>query len=374
MKIDRHNYEEFFILYMDNELTEAERRMVDLFVSHHPDLKEELEQLLQTRFSPDPSALYHQKDSLFKQSTGISITITNYEEWVLSYIDEELTPDAEKKVELFVSTNPAAQLLLQQLQQAKNQPETSIVFPDKEVLYRSAEEEEKPVKPLFMLRWWRIAAAVVVLLGLSIGLTSILRDGANHPVTPLAQTDPIKETNKQDLTTVPDKNTTLTQEQPVAPSLDEHTIPAKSTTTEYMAPESTVIQNKKNTAGMVVNENDQQTLFANSTITQEENTAAYESFKKNLSTALTSETKDALTNHKEIYSHPVVTPAMATSLDIQAASFVPADTEDVATQAGSKNKLRGFFRKLTRSFEKATNIKATDDEDRLLIAGLAIQL
>ena len=41
---------------------------------------------------------------------------------------------------------------------------------------------------------------------------------------------------------------------------------------------------------------------------------------------------------------------------------------------GRKNKLRGFFRKVTRNFEKRTNIEATDEDERLLIAGLAIKL
>jgi hypothetical protein len=36
--------------------------------------------------------------------------------------------------------------------------------------------------------------------------------------------------------------------------------------------------------------------------------------------------------------------------------------------------LRGFLRKVTRNIEKRTNIKATDDDDRLLIAGLAIKM
>ena len=40
---------------------------------------------------------------------------------------------------------------------------------------------------------------------------------------------------------------------------------------------------------------------------------------------------------------------------------------------GKKSKLRGFFRKLTRTFEKTTNIDATD-EDRVLIGGLAFKL
>ena len=50
MQINRHNYEEYFILYMDNELGSTERRMVEDFVKLHPDLQEELDMLLQSRW------------------------------------------------------------------------------------------------------------------------------------------------------------------------------------------------------------------------------------------------------------------------------------------------------------------------------------
>jgi hypothetical protein len=58
---------------------------------------------------------------------------------------------------------------------------------------------------------------------------------------------------------------------------------------------------------------------------------------------------------------------------VTASTLEPSDL--IEQPNGKKNKLRGFFRKVTRTFEKRTNIKATDDDDdRLLIAGLAIKL
>jgi cellulose synthase/poly-beta-1,6-N-acetylglucosamine synthase-like glycosyltransferase len=47
-----------------------------------------------------------------------------------------------------------------------------------------------------------------------------------------------------------------------------------------------------------------------------------------------------------------------------------------ASNNESKNrKLRGFFRKATRVFEKRTNISATDDnEERVMIGALAVKL
>ena len=43
------NYEEFLILYMDNELSEDQRLAVENFLSQHPDLRGELELLMTTK-------------------------------------------------------------------------------------------------------------------------------------------------------------------------------------------------------------------------------------------------------------------------------------------------------------------------------------
>ena len=52
MNINRNNYEEYFLLYTDNELSEAERKMVDAFVAANPDLQEELLMLQQSVVKP----------------------------------------------------------------------------------------------------------------------------------------------------------------------------------------------------------------------------------------------------------------------------------------------------------------------------------
>ncbi|HQZ51782.1 MAG TPA: hypothetical protein PLF17_14715, partial [Chitinophagaceae bacterium] len=72
----------------------------------------------------------------------------------------------------------------------------------------------------------------------------------------------------------------------------------------------------------------------------------------------------------EALTNPVVTTKSTQPSNYSNASFI----EEESQQNEKKNKLRGFFRKITRTLEKRTNIDATDDDGKLLIAGLAIKL
>jgi hypothetical protein len=72
MNINRHNYEEFFILYMDNELGSDDRRMVEAFVLQHPDLKEELDLFFQYKLTPDTGISFPGKEELIKVNGGNS--------------------------------------------------------------------------------------------------------------------------------------------------------------------------------------------------------------------------------------------------------------------------------------------------------------
>jgi len=113
--ITRDNYEEFFLLYVDNELSATDRQLVERFVADNPDLGEEWETLLQCRMEPG-QFIFPGKEELIK---------------------EEEDPWTEKLFE----------------------PDMSIVFPGKESLYRKEKHRRVVLYP-----WWRIAAAAVVLI------------------------------------------------------------------------------------------------------------------------------------------------------------------------------------------------------------------
>ncbi|TWI83469.1 hypothetical protein IQ13_1581 [Lacibacter cauensis] len=160
MNINRHNYEEFFLLYVDNELTAGQREIVEAFVAANPDLQEEFALINQSTFTADAKLDDAFMQSLLKPVEESSVN----EEQLLLYVDEEL-PAAEKaNVEKELLTNTSLQKELLWLRRSQVKPDTSIVFPDKQLLYKQAE----PAR-VFSLsasaRRWSAAAAVVVLLG-----------------------------------------------------------------------------------------------------------------------------------------------------------------------------------------------------------------
>lgn len=195
ISINQHNYEEFFLLYVDGELSAADMLTVEQFAQANPGFADELDMLLQTRLTEEP-VLFDDKISLFRNESA-EISLTNYEERFLLYVDNELDAVSKEKVETFVLQHPALQESFTLLKQTRLEPET-IVFPGKESLYRKEEKE----RPVFYLYWQRIAVAAA-LIGVAV-LTWTLFPGnnSNNAVTqPVAKLEPVNTTVTQKTTT-----------------------------------------------------------------------------------------------------------------------------------------------------------------------------
>ncbi len=151
MNINRHNYETFFLLYVDKELSAAERKAVDVFVQENPDLQMELALLQQTVVKADEVVL-DKKDWLYMEED-----ITALQENLLLYADGELNGVDKKSVEALLATDKAALAEWNILQKTKLQPDMAVVFADKQSLYR------KEPGRVVAFKWWRVAAAAVLL-------------------------------------------------------------------------------------------------------------------------------------------------------------------------------------------------------------------
>jgi hypothetical protein len=160
MDINRYNYETFFLLYADNELSATEKNSVDEFVQSNPDLGEELVMLLQTILQKT-DIVFNEKMSVYKKAP-LSV---NVQEKLLLHLDNEL-PEVEKK-ELFtlIASCTAVSEEWAMIQSAKFFPESTLFFEDKKSLYRSEKGR------LAFLPWRKLlTAAILVGVGLWGGL------------------------------------------------------------------------------------------------------------------------------------------------------------------------------------------------------------
>lgn len=153
MSINRHNYETYFLLYVDNELSADDKLMVDGFIQQNPDLAIELHMLQQTILPIENTGGFNKLALLKNEATAINSN--NFEEQFLLYIDKALKPAAASQVETFVLQHPQHQALFTQLKQTVL-PIEQVVCPNKEALLK----EEKPAR-VFWMRFTTIAVAAI---------------------------------------------------------------------------------------------------------------------------------------------------------------------------------------------------------------------
>ena len=188
--ITRDNYQEFFLLYVDSELSAADARAVEEWVAANPDLREEWESLQVCRVDPDEKVIFPGKEGLLRgeepvRGEGLTHGKTllrgdmqvagtgSSMEYLLSYIDGELSPAERKEAEALIAARPADAAELERLLLTVSKPDTSVVFPDKSSLYR----KEKDRRVILL---WRAAAgaAAVILIA-----TTLLIKKSDHAVT-----------------------------------------------------------------------------------------------------------------------------------------------------------------------------------------------
>jgi hypothetical protein len=161
MEINRNNYEEYFLLYADNELSNTEKKVVEIFLQENPDLKEEFLMIQLTVNAPEEEAKLIDKSFLIKKVPSF-IDGNNYEEIFVLYFDNELSISQKKEVEIFVTENPKYKTEFELIGEAKLFPDNSIVYPDKKELLR----KEKSGKVIPLILWRAMAAAVFIGFGL----------------------------------------------------------------------------------------------------------------------------------------------------------------------------------------------------------------
>jgi hypothetical protein len=339
--INRENYEEFFLSYVDNELPAETRLAVERFVAAHPDLKDELELLLQCRIQPESD----ESDFVFPGKSSL----LQYEESFLLYVDGELDESGKKKVEELTREHPRLERELQRLSITVSQPDPAIVFPDKENLYRSDKRRR-----VVMLPWFQVGAAAAVLAAIILLALphSHKTDGASNAIAGAA-TPPAKAAVKNKPTT------------PVTPSGTFPLYPVKKDEATRMERNIATTEPVKNTTTSpktVTLSPKTPTLPAPAV---EETKPAVDTGNGSRELAVTAPVNTTTTIPEKTAAS--VTTAATVNIPKEQSSFATQallkdaqenGTNDVADnlpQPQGKTKLRGLFRRVTRAFGKTAD-------------------
>jgi tellurite resistance protein len=162
MNINRDNYEEYFLLYADNELTDSEKVEVIMFLKNNKDLEGEFRMIHHTISKPEVSVQLIDKSFLFKKTTTSFINDKNYEEVFVLYHDNELTENEKLRTVEFLSVHKELKNEFDLIGVARLTPESATVFPNKKILYK----KEKSGKVVPIIFWRMIAVAVFIGFGL----------------------------------------------------------------------------------------------------------------------------------------------------------------------------------------------------------------
>lgn len=188
LTINHDNYDTWLMLYLDNELTAAEREAVEAFAKANPALQEELDGLRETMLQPELPVAMPGKERLLMPELWNEEALTMQQQQLLLLADNEL-PAAEKNhLETAIDHSPLLQKEWGLLQKTKVSTELPLEMPGKDQLYR---HERTRVIPFG--RVVRFAAAAAI-LGFGWFFVNTL---VNHPSEESANgqvaTRPVKE-------------------------------------------------------------------------------------------------------------------------------------------------------------------------------------
>ena len=384
MNINRDNYEEFFLLYVDNELTTAERKSVEQFIQENPDLAGELDLFHKTSLVPDDAIVYKEKELLMKNESDGLITMDNYEEWLVAYLDNELLPADILRFEKFAEQHPSVKEELAIFRNTKLQADTDIIFKNKQVLYRRDEKVR-----VITLQWWKVAVAAAIILTVGITTYSVLNRETQIPSV-VATTGNKPATPKQNDSAKLDTDDKKEEQKLPAPRESHDAVASIKKADVKVEPGRIHITGneklQKKIKSSVTSGDD--IIAKTSAPVKMNNAPDNKSIESKIIENTTADKKEidplkstvAINNNvdKQNISNATVTNNTDKPYGNKETAYEPTtDTGAVFAsnnEEGKNKKFRGFFRKATRVFEKRANISAADDDDKVLIGVLAVRL
>jgi hypothetical protein len=123
------NFDAVAVQAMEGELTNEEQLIFQQFLATHPEQQAEFSLFEQARFVPESDVVFPNKNAL-KKAITTAINESNFEEYAVAFLDQELNADELTAFTQFLNDNPEKQSELDAFRQTILQPE-AISFADK---------------------------------------------------------------------------------------------------------------------------------------------------------------------------------------------------------------------------------------------------
>jgi hypothetical protein len=346
MNINRNNYESYFLLYVDNELSGGERNSVEQFISENPDLKMEMDALKEAICVPEEFSF--NKELLIKREITEEI-----QSKLLSHLDGELSGTEAVILEKQITSDNNLHKEWEFLQKTKLDAAEIVAFPDKSLLYR----KEKGRVIAFNFRKLAAAATIVGLL-LTSAYFFIQRQNQDSETVVAVIPQP-KSTDSPviaNVNTVPQKSVADPAEKTSNNITDTPQLPefTATTNTPQLKPgnseeKESVPQQKIND---VINNNDRELAVQQQTQRDPVNVPDLNENNNNVAT-IKPEPKQTPANDLDLTNRDVATTTLASFPEESESNKVMYFDEEKVT----RSKLGGFVRKMKRVVERNAKIK-----------------
>lgn len=238
MRINRNNYETYFIDYLDDNLNPSEISELKVFLKENPDLKEELELFENITLIPEETTLL-EKESLKKSNLDYLLkNFNSFDEICIAKIEGYLTIEENKKFLGFLAQNPDKEREFDLYKKTILIPDESITYSLKASLKRFSIGESRRRIIRYLIP---AAAAAVLIFGILLFQRYDIEKNLN-------QTDKFTQTiKKEDL---PDRKSNI-DEKPETISVNinkqvEENTELKNHFTKSLAEKEIITSNKNN--------------------------------------------------------------------------------------------------------------------------------
>ncbi len=129
--ITRNNYEEFFLDYIEGEISAANKTALEAFLVLHPDLKAELDEMMDMDFSCDKASVEINSDAL----KTIPFQ-TNFDDFCIAHLEGDLNDYENLNFENYIAKNPNKAKELALYYQTKIEADKDLIYTNKKNLKR----------------------------------------------------------------------------------------------------------------------------------------------------------------------------------------------------------------------------------------------